>query len=194
MTDILTTPLVAPTTQFVELIFERSVVPPHYLRPVEQGAPYYDLSRVERLMPADASLLADMPDATLPREWEGLGPVYLLGGTLQTLRWSNSPVPAAYHVGRVPEATSYRFMGLEHEYTWNQLLDELMQRPADFRGYPVTSGAEHRLQFTPALPEEIHSESRDWEATTKRLRTGAEALHEGSHYQLYEEVTDSTLR
>lgn len=185
MSDILTPP--ADTTpQLVELIYERGQVPQLFLRPIEEGAPYFDLSRVERLVEPIVPALGESTAAE--REWEPLGPVYLLGGTLQTLRWSNSPEPATYHVGRVPEAASYRLMGEDHEYTLQELLDTLSQGPADFRGYPV--GQEHRLQFTPARTGEVSSESEEWEAVTKRLRSGESLVRSGTHYQLYEEVTE----
>ena len=62
------------------------------------------------------------------------------------------------------------------------------QGPAAFRGYPIMGSGEHRLQFTPALAGEAGSESAEWESVGKWLRAGPEQLHEGVHYQLYEEL------
>lgn len=191
MTDIQTPNAVEPPApQLVELLFERAQVPPRYLRPVEEGAAYYDLSRVER---AVDPVVEPMQDGAERRSWEPLGPVYLLAHTLQTLRWSNSPEPATYHVGRVPEAAAYRFRGREHEYTLSELVAHLAQEPAAFRGYPVAvaPGCAPRLQFTPALAGEVSSESAEWDSVRKWLRPGREDVRDGVHYQRYDEVAEN---
>lgn len=199
MTDILTPPASDHVPQLVELLYERTPgAPTRYLRPVEPGAAYYDLSRVERavdpVVVPEPGREADGHGQRLAelRTWEPLGPVYLLEQTLQTLRWSNSPEPATYHVGRVPEAAAYRFTGQEHEHTLSDLVQLLEQGPAAFRGYPVTtSGGELRLQFTPARPEEVSSESGEWASVSKWLCPGREQVREGVHYQRYDEVNEA---
>lgn len=193
MTDIPTTePTAAAQHQLVELIFERTQVPHRYLRPVEVGAAYYDLARVERAVDPVAESEEELVSAAERRTWEPLGPVYLLEHTLQTLRWSTSPTPAAYHVGRVPEAAAYRFMGREHEYTLSELVAHLAEGPVAFRGYPVPAqpGSEPHLQFTPPLAGEKNSESGEWESCRKWLRPGREEVREGVHYQRYDEVSE----
>ena len=193
MTDSPTSvPKAAAPHQLVELIFERTQVPHRYLRPVEVGAAYYDLSRVERAVDPEAQSEEELLNAAARRTWEPLGAVYLLEHTRQTLRWSNSQTPAAYHVGRVPEAAAYRIMGREHEYTFSELVEHLAQGPAAFRGYPIGAqqGSELRLQFTPPLPGEEKSESGEWESCSKWLRAGLEDVREGVHYQRYDEVSE----
>lgn len=193
MTDTPTPNAAAPSApQLVELLFERTQVPLRYLRPVEGGAAYYDLSRVERAVDPVAADVEQMQAAAERRTWEPLGPVYLLEQTLQTLRWASSPEPATYHVGRVPEAAAYRLQGVHGEFTLSELLVELAQGPVAFRGYPVAvpAGSAPRLQFTPCLPGETSSESGDWESCAKWLRPGREDVRDGVHYQRYEEVAE----
>jgi hypothetical protein len=190
MTDIQTPTAGQAEPQLVELLFERTQVPLRYLRPVEAGAAYYDLSRVERAVDPTVESEEQLQEVAARRTWEPLGPVYLLEQTLQTLRWRNSPEPATYHVGRVPEAAAYRFQGHEHEYTLSELVAHLAQGQAAFRGYPVAvpPGSEPRLQFTPALDGEVSSESGDWQSVSKWLRPGREDVRDGVHYQRYDEV------
>jgi len=190
MSDILPQAPIENEPQLVDLIYELAQTRPRYLRPLEPGAAYYDLSGVERAVDPEPETEQDLLTASARRTWEPLGPVYLLEQTLQTLRWSNSPEPATYHVGRVPEAASYRFTGQEAEYTLEELVYQLRQGPAAFRGYPVTGGAALRLQFTPPLPEETLSESAEWAGDRKWLLAGPETVRAGSHYQLYEEVSE----
>lgn len=54
----------------------------------------------------------------------------------------------------------------------------------------MTGGAALRLQFTPPLPEETLSESAEWAGDRKWLLAGPETVRAGSHYQLYEEVSE----
>lgn len=176
--------------QLVELIFEAGQEPLRYLRPVEVGAAYYDLSRVERAVDPEVESLEEMQAAAERRTWEPLGPVYLLENTRQTLRWSNSGEPGTYHVGRVPEAAAYRFIGKAEEFPFDGLVYRLGDGPAAFRGYPVTSaGGEPRVQFTPAGPGEVNSESGDWQSVSKWLMPGREDVRGGVHYQRYVEVS-----
>lgn len=193
MTDTPTPAAAEPAApQLVELLFERNQVPLRYLRPVEGGAAYYDLSRVERAVDPVVASEEDAPGATEGRTWEPIGPVYLLEQTLQTLRWSYSSEPATYHVGRVPEAAAYRFAGVRGEYTLSELVHALEQGPVAFRGYPVAvpAGSAPRLQFTPSLPGETSSESGEWDRVSKWLRAGRENVRDGVHYQRYEEVAE----
>lgn len=191
MTDIHNLPAGEPAPQLVELLFERTQVPLRYLRPVEVGAAYYDLSRVERAVDPAVASEEDMQSAAERRTWEPLGPVYLLEQTLQTLRWSNSPEPATYHVGRVPAAAAYRLQGVHGEFTLSELVRELEQGPVAFRGYPVAvpAGSAPRLQFTPNRAGETSRESGEWENVRKWLRPGREDVRDGVHYQRYEEVS-----
>lgn len=175
----------------VGLLFEQGQEPLRYLRPAEAGAAYYDLSGVERAVDPAVQSEEQMQTVAERRTWEPLGAVYLLAHTRQTLRWSDSPVPASYHVGRVPEAAAYRFIGQEHEYTFTELVARLERGPAAFRGYPVAAGAgghEPRIQFTPAQPGEANSESGGWVQGSKWLRAGREDVRDGVHYQRYDEV------
>lgn len=194
MTDLLNTvPVPEPGPQLVELLYECGAgAPTRYLRPIETGTAYYDLSRVERAVDPAVESEEDLLAGPERRTWETLGPVYLLAHTLQTLRWSSSPEPGTYHVGRVPDAAAYRFAGESAEYPFSILVELLEQGPAAFRGYPVPgSGGAHRLQFTPPAPGETGSESNEWASVGKWLSPGREQVRDEVHYQRYDEVNEA---
>lgn len=187
MTDFVSPALPEAVPQVLDLIYDQAIGPGQLLRPIEPGDAYYNLMKVERQLPAD------FPEQRVEdRAWEGLGLVYLHGGTLQTLRWGSTP--GSFHVGRVPAADRYRLRGEQHAYLLSELVETLARGPVAFRGYPVTTPqGETTLQPTPALPGEVLGEPTGWAAVQRRLLAGESTQRDGQLYQLYEEVDEEGL-
>lgn len=103
MSEILPQAPIENEPQLVDLIYELAQTRPRYLRPLEPGAAYYDLSGVERAVDPESETEQDLLTASARRTWEPLGPVYLLEQTLQTLRWSNPRSPPPTTSGACPK-------------------------------------------------------------------------------------------